>query len=825
MTTIRPEAPAAPSIYPGQWRLSEVQVANWGTFHGHIYRVPVARAGHLITGPSGSGKSSLLDAIAAVLTPDQWLHFNEAAQGAGARSDRRSLVSYIRGAWSRTTDELTDRVIPNYLRPKATWSGIALRYEDALGHVVTLARAFFLRGSSTNPADIQDICLLVHESIDLRDLEPHVRTGIATREVQRIWPEATVTSNRSHRKFYARLRTVFGIPHETALQLLHRTQSAKNLGSLDQLFRDYMLEVPDTFEIAKNAVEQFGELRDAYDHVVRLRMQRDHLLLLRRASEQYDLSKSAADAAQLLDDSVIPYQQREWLRLSHDELDRLKERLVTLSAEVEHVQAAQQLATEDLDRAQRRQLELGGGEADHLRQQIEAARDDAQYATTRWNRLREQLLSVGIEQAPETAQTFAELKATIDRTLNEPIPSGANYEQQEALSAARRKTAGLEDEIQALRTSGTTVPSKLLAVRDELVRALGMRAAALPFVAETVEVRSEYREWTGAIERVLRSFALTLLVPSERLRDVRRWVDGNHLKTRLVFEEVGMDTPESGPIRTPHSLVGRVEVSEGRFGDWVSGQLAARFDYVCVDHPDELADHARAVTINGQMRTSRTRYEKDDRRLIDDRSTWVLGDRKSKLEALLADLSAAKEQQAEEESAVDRATRARDVELQRRTTLGNLRSITWNEIDRSSAQQHVSALEERLVALAQDHGELHDAIAQAQEARLLQKTRTDEVIELRAAERKAQDQADTLDADIRVREAEVEAGAIPRVPDGVCQALEGRFQKVQRPPSDCGVMRVSAMWRRSHRWVGFALVFPGAGVGAQHLGSSRRSPG
>jgi uncharacterized protein YPO0396 len=86
-----------------QWRLSEIQVANWGTFDKEIHRLPIARQGHLITGPSGSGKSSLLDAIAAVLTPDKWLRFNVAAQSAGARSDQRSIVSYVRGAWSRTT--------------------------------------------------------------------------------------------------------------------------------------------------------------------------------------------------------------------------------------------------------------------------------------------------------------------------------------------------------------------------------------------------------------------------------------------------------------------------------------------------------------------------------------------------------------------------------------------------------------------------------------------------------------------------------------------------------------------------------------------------
>ena len=106
---------ALPGVASGQWRLSEVQLANWGTFDAGIYRIDIAREGHLITGASGSGKSSLLDAIAAVLTPDKWLRFNEAAQGAEARANRRSIVSYVRGAWTRTNDELEDRVVAAYL--------------------------------------------------------------------------------------------------------------------------------------------------------------------------------------------------------------------------------------------------------------------------------------------------------------------------------------------------------------------------------------------------------------------------------------------------------------------------------------------------------------------------------------------------------------------------------------------------------------------------------------------------------------------------------------------------------------------------------------
>src|SRR5680860_1880104 len=133
-------------IHVGQWRLARVELLNWGTFDGH-HPIDVARKGHLFTGASGSGKSSLLDAIGTVLTPDKWLRFNAAAQESATRNDDRSLVSYVRGAWSKEADENLDRAVSTYLRKTATRSGILLRFENGRDGPVTLARLFHLRGS------------------------------------------------------------------------------------------------------------------------------------------------------------------------------------------------------------------------------------------------------------------------------------------------------------------------------------------------------------------------------------------------------------------------------------------------------------------------------------------------------------------------------------------------------------------------------------------------------------------------------------------------------------------------------------------------------
>ncbi|MBR7503690.1 hypothetical protein KCW65_26775, partial [Mycobacterium tuberculosis] len=81
------------------------------------------------------------------------------------------------------------------------------------------------------------------------------------------------------------------------------------------------------------------------------------------------------------------------------------------------------------------------------------------------------------------------------------------------------------------------MPGSLLEIRRELAEGTGLSEKALPFAAELIEVDPAHAQWTGAIERVLRPFALTVLVRQENLGAVRSWVDAHRVRGRLVFEE------------------------------------------------------------------------------------------------------------------------------------------------------------------------------------------------------------------------------------------------------------------------------------------------
>ena len=58
-----------------QYYLSRLQLINWGVFDGY-HSIGFSPGGALITGSSGSGKSSLLDAISLAFLPDHRRNFN-----------------------------------------------------------------------------------------------------------------------------------------------------------------------------------------------------------------------------------------------------------------------------------------------------------------------------------------------------------------------------------------------------------------------------------------------------------------------------------------------------------------------------------------------------------------------------------------------------------------------------------------------------------------------------------------------------------------------------------------------------------------------------
>lgn len=769
----------------GQWRLDRVEVLNWGTFQGH-HAVDVARKGFLLTGHSGSGKSSLVDAIAAVLTPRGKLHFNAAAQDTSTRGDDRSLVSYVRGAWRRSADQETGEVSSDYLRPGATFSGVLLRYSNGLSGAaakpLVLVKLYHLRRGSNTSADVSELSLLLNEEASLPDFVEHLRSGIETRRIKADWPQALIVTDK-HSAFASKFCRVLGISGENGVLLLHKTQSAKSLGSLDDLFRSFMLDRPTTFGLAENAVSQFAELSEAHRLVVEARNQVTQLGLLEEPIAVFERNIALAAEAEI-HGTELPTFKDAWRLVLAQEAHKGADAVVHSTRHRAEVAAAQVAELTDVHSLAQRQVDQQGGDAlKAQREWISIAQEKERNIRTRRAELGARLADVNIG-FPANFDDFQELRATMtaeraDFEAAKSVSDGALLAIHEKLAGSKARVRSLEAELKSLHLRRSNLDDPLIRARARVAEAAGLPVAAFPFAGELLEVRKEFGAWNGAIERVLRPLATVMLVPATHLPRVRDAVEELYLGTRLVFEAVPLRSDAPRAAASGRSLIHRVEVAPGPMAGWLNSVLSRSYDYECVDSPAELANTTQAVTLAGQVKRSATRHEKDDRRRVDDRSQWVLGfDNQDKIEHFTSLVQTTRSEEATHRRELDACQGEIDAAKSRIEALALLHDSDWQDLDATAAEELRRSREERLAQMLAASGDLRAAEAAAAEAhrRVLAAKEAESVCLYEAAA------ATAILASINAVIDELNATVDPShpTPAPIAKALEQRFYAVRR---------------------------------------------
>lgn len=694
-----------------QSRLQRFQLVNWGTFSGY-WHFPVPRRGLLLTGPSGAGKSSILDAIGSILVRPSRLRFNAAAQGTETGDRDRNLVTYVRGAYKRETDETTGEAATTFLRTGPTWSAVALTFADEAGGVTTLIRLFHLRGSSNDPADLQSMYLIAPEPVELPSLAPHVKHGIELRRVKAAFNDWQCFGHNSYSGFAAKFRRQLGLASEQAQILLHKAQSAKNLTSLDALFRDFMLEPPDTFTLSDDMVAQFDELSVAHATVVDARKQLHCLEPLRTCGAQLEQVAARQMSLRQQEQHLEGWIASQLLVEAEDDLATTTQQLDAARAELEHAEQAVQVAATNRVDAQRAYDRSGGVELSTLTEQENDRRELLREREGRRGVAAEaaQTLGLSIPSSRVGWSTFAE---QLDRASQEVARAAAEHQQRTYAAATDRGNARtaqqqVAEELAALRQHRSNIDPRLLELRARLAQRLLISAEDLPFVGELLQVRAEDSRWTGAVERVLGAFARTLVVPAQHYHAAAEVIDHEHLGARLAYERVDEHSAAgSSPDPGADSLVHKVEIAEGPFAGWLDGRLRSRFDYACVLASEEFDRHRRAVTLAGQIKHSPTRHEKDDRRRVNDRTGWVLGFSIEAKEADIIERLAAAERHTQQTEAAlaNMDGPGRDIDRSKRA-VDALRQLAWEDIETESVRRDLATTRDRLAALRRPAGDL-----------------------------------------------------------------------------------------------------------------------
>lgn len=682
-----------------QFRMTQLQVYNWGTFSG-IHTIPIAERGFLFVGRSGAGKSTLLDAFSALLVPPRWVDFNAAAREADRSGRDRNLVTYIRGAWAEQKDGDSGEIATRYLRPNTTWSAIALSYESAAQQYVTLVQVFWLRGNANGNSEVRRQYLVFERKFDLRQLSDFGQTNFDVRRLKLTFPDAFIQDE--FRAYCERFSRLLGIESEMALRLLHKTQSAKNLGDLNTFLRDFMLDKPETFAVADRLVSEFDELNAAHQSVVTARDQIATLMPARTAHQTLQTHVLQRNQLNELQQGIDNYREQRRIEL-------LKQQIATLEIEVTGVEGeiSQQKGNLENHSATLRDLEqqhrnLGGDRIE----QWEVEKRDAENQREERLRKRHQA-EVACQQLawtfPDTPQGFAEMVGQARQELetwqhNSTTARAEQFRLMTEKTAAETDFAQARKEITALQRQPSNIPSDMLDLRRELIAALGISETALPFIGELIEVKSDESAWQGVIERLLHGFALSLLVDEQHYTAVANYINQTNLsRRRLVYYRMGkVESWQARPI-SPGSVILKLNVKHGFYTDWLQNELRQHFDYTGVDSLQAFKQAERALTQEGQIKHNKKRHEKDDRHAIHDRRRWVLGfDNREKLALFEQQAQQLAQTITELGKAIEKVTEMEQQQARRVIQCQTLVNLQWQEIDPTALLNRIANLEQML---------------------------------------------------------------------------------------------------------------------------------
>lgn len=670
--------------------LTDLEVFNWGPFKG-LHHAAIDPEGTAVIGPTGSGKTTLIDALMTLLVEQP--RYNLASTG-GHESDR-TLMSYVRGVLGGDGADGMDEVA----RPSKTLTGLCATYKGG-EEPLKLAGVLWTDGSGNAATDLKRRWLF--SQAPGQSLEQWLRMlhEGGSRELMRHGRETgKLRIFESKKAYLAHTRKFFDVG-DNAFTLLNRAAGLKQLNSIDEIFRELVLEDRTAFDRALEVAGEFDNLAGIHKELEIARQQQESLvpvdLEYRKLQKVRDKAAHWGDLKKILPIWFAIESAQRWTKALHD---------IEQATNAEAGQLAAQRATHTtcqsrVDTLREQYLKLGGNVVAELENTINLQKDrvsDARKNAEDYLRvakrfsLSEELSNAALEK---NKAELADQKKTI--TVQREEKQNATLSAHSELRDAERQAAETQTAIVKVEERpGSNIPPKFQDFRSELAQQLSLSDADLPFLAELIEVKPDESRWRGAIERAIGSERLRLLVPEPNIPQALQWVNSrdNRLHVRLQRAQTDATTRvffEDGFTR-------KLQFKSHPLREAAKALLAKR-DRHCVESVELLRNTEHAITVEGLMSGTRGQYEKQDQRKLTD--DWMTGfDNKDQLESLKRQLQEYKKQVQQHQNSTG--------ELQKELGLidGSLKmidvvlSVDFASIDLPGAEATLQNSERRLKAL------------------------------------------------------------------------------------------------------------------------------
>lgn len=666
---------------PGVFNLKELEVFNWGPFAGK-HRASFDTRGTAIIGATGSGKTTLIDALMTLLAENP--RYNLASTGGHDKNDR-SLLSYIRGHGGGPSGDIV-------ARPGKTVTALGACYDNS-GRSILLGAIFWMDGASNSQQDLKrrfvfaedkaqtiEKLLRIWEIDGARSLMKHSRETPGLRIFE------------SKKQYLAHLRKFFDVS-ENAFTLLNRAAGLKQLDSVDSIFRELVLDDKSAFDRAVEVASDFDNLSAIHKELEDARKQQESLEPIRlfslkrekRLKEQVELDALRALTPRWFAGLLVTF-----LR---DEQNELAAKRVSLSGKEESKKGEVQSAESETQDFYKRYLELGGGDIQQIEQSL---RDKGEILKTRVQKAEPYQAVVSAFQLNSalTRATFDSNleKLRAERPRHEKAFSGADENEAEARSRlrnARDIAIDLEKTIREVKgNADSNIAPNFLNFRRDLAEYLSLPEIDLPYVAELVEVKPEEAEWRGAIERAIGANRLRILVPHDQMREALWWVNQRDNKLHVRLQDARLDEAERDYFFDSYIYKLNFKNHPLRFA---LENLLAKHDYHCVPDADALRKTSHGLTKEGAISGTSGRFDKQDQKRLDE--GWLTGfDNADQLRALARKLQEAQTEQKRFDDEVGRLRKIRTQAQAELEMLDGVLALEFEQIDQLSIENEIAQL-------------------------------------------------------------------------------------------------------------------------------------
>lgn len=612
------------------FRLQYLEVLNWGTFDEHIHSIKPNGETSLLTGANGSGKTTFIDALLTLMVPEKRYRFYNQSSGSEKKGDRTE-DSYVMGGYGMVNNEATGVAKTLYLREnkEEAYSILLANFANEAEQYVTLFQVrYFVNG------DMRKIFGVAHRAMHIADdFSPFDMGGTWKRRIDQLYNKGgrrQVEWFDAASKYAQRMVEALGMQSIQAVQLFNQTVGIKVLGNLDDFIRTNMLE-------PRNMEEQFQELKkhlttllDAQRNIEKAEEQIRLLGPIKEHHENFSsYLTSIMQLKQELNTATI------WNSFTRNQL--LTQALIDRRHEVESLQKKiEETKVNMADLLEQERVTKNLMEQNKAGQRLQQLEKDIQDLEKRKAEAEDSLkefaswcdtLHVKEEEVNDDATyqrilkeaNRAALKLETEQRLNEED----EYSAKRVKERAESEKESLEKEIELLHQSRNNIPSHLVDLRKEICSSLRIDVSEILFAGELIQVKSEEIEWQPALEKLLHSFSLRLLVPEKHYKKVTSFVNNNNLRTRLIYYQIKESAltlyPEDDTVY--HKLDFH---PDHKLSPWVQQQIIQNFSYVCVNSERELQRNDMAITVEGLIK-NRDRHEKDDRAHSNDASRYVMG--------------------------------------------------------------------------------------------------------------------------------------------------------------------------------------------------------